>query len=81
MSVLHLYATIGSHTKMHVYGNTLVQHIDKDATLRSKLMGSTWNTFWLHYGLLNGWSWPYVFPEVRAQQHCTRSKYAWDSVA
>lgn len=42
-----------SNTKMPVYGDNLVQHINKDEALRSKLMESTMNTVWLHYGLLN----------------------------
>eukprot|EP00752_Nemacystus_decipiens_P015748 g14060.t1 len=68
MSFLHLYATIGSHTKMHVYGNTLVQHINKDEALRSKLMESTWNTVWLHYGLLNTGLGPMTFKRTEANK-------------
>lgn len=54
MSFLHLYSTIGTHGKCHVYGNTLVQRINKDEVLADKLRESTWNTIWLHRGLLSG---------------------------
>ena len=54
MSFLHLYATMSTHTKCHVYGNTLVHRIIKDEVLADKLMESTWNTIWLHRGLLHG---------------------------
>lgn len=54
MSFLHLYSTMGTHSKCHVYGNTLVQRINKDEVLKAKLMESTWNTVWLHRGLLRG---------------------------
>ena len=54
VSFLHFYWTTAAHTKCHALGNSLVERIVSDDTLKTKLMESTWTTTWLHHGLLHG---------------------------
>lgn len=53
MSFLHMYAVSSAHPKCHVYGNALVRYIKKDKKLLKNISESTWNTIWLHRGLLS----------------------------
>ena len=54
VSFLHFYWTTAAHTTCHALGNSLVERIVSDDSLKAKLMESTWTTTWLHHGLLHG---------------------------
>lgn len=51
---LHFYLVLGTHGKIHIFGNEVVARIMSDDRLRDVLQESARSTVWLHHGLIHG---------------------------